>query len=148
MSTKNTSKTTAKTTSAKFAWNDENKAVVAEDYKAALATSQDTANSTEFLGTLAAKVGALSAASVRSQLVSAGIYQKGEIKKVGGKTAPRKAHFIRAIELASKANGVEVEKGTFDSLEHSKADTLKVLVALIPNAAESLESMLKSADAE
>lgn len=133
----------------KFSWNDENKAVVAAAYAGALAESgKDVANSTEFLGTVAKDVGAVSAASVRSQLVAAGLYQKGEIKKVGGVSVPRKAHFIRAIEKAAVSNGVELEKGTFDSLEHAKADTLKALVNMIPNAPEELAAQLEPSDDE
>lgn len=134
----------------KFSWTDENKAVVAAAYAGALAESgKDVANSTEFLGTVAKDVGAVSAASVRSQLVAAGLYQKGEIKKVGGGVSvPRKAHFIRAIEKAAVSNGVELEKGTFDSLEHAKADTLKALVNMIPNAPEELAAQLDPSDDE
>jgi hypothetical protein len=132
-------------TPVKFSWTDENKAIVKAAYADKIAVDGlESANETTFLNTVAKSVGAASGASVRSQLVAQGVYSKGEIKKVGGPSAVRKAHYIRAIEQAASENGVTFEKGEFDSLEHSKADALKLLVNLIPSAPEKLESLLKA----
>lgn len=121
----------------KFTWNDENTSIVVEKYLAQHAENAEIANSTDFLNALAKEVGATSGVSVRTKLVNVGKYTKGEVRKVGGGSSVRKAHYVRALEKVALEADIG-EKGDFDSLESCKMDTLKLLARLIPGVDEEI----------
>lgn len=130
------------TKQAKFSWNDENTAIIVDKYKTQHAENPEIANSTEFLNKLAKEVGATSGVSVRTKLVNSGEYQKGKVRKVGGGSSVRKAHYVRALEAVAADHDLSIEKGDFDSLESCKMDTLKLLAKLIPGVDEAVAEQL------
>ena len=121
MTTTKTEKTAA------FSWDKENTAKAGDLYNQMVEESGvEFAN--ENLKVIAEKLGAKSAAAVRSKLVSSKMYQKADTpRKVGGGSSIRKIHYVRALVKAAEAKGLEVEADSLDSLESSKMSALKIL---------------------
>lgn len=114
----------AKSNKTAFTWNEENYAIVLEAYQAKVeADGAEAAAESEFLKSLAEKVGALSDRSVRSKLTTSGDYVKPAMTKSVAKTNQiRKEHYIRAL-----ANTLGLDEDTLDSLKNAKVDALSGL---------------------
>lgn len=121
-----------KSTKATFAWNETN---VAQAVKLYLEEKEEngleSANSNDFLGSIAYEIGAKSAQSVRSKLSNEKAYIKAETpRKVGGKVRTQKVHYVRALQSVMKTQGVELTGRKLESLENATASDLQLIVDL------------------
>lgn len=122
---------TTKTATAAFSWDEENTAKAGQLYTD-MVNESGVEFANENLKVIAEKLGAKSAAAVRSKLVSAKVYVKADTpRKVGNGTSIRKIHYVRALVKAAEAKGIELESDALDSLESSKMSALKILVETI-----------------
>jgi DNA polymerase III delta subunit len=115
---------------ASFSWDEKNQAVIVEAYKTEQAANAQNANSTKFLATVAALVGAKSAQAVRSKLSSMKEYSA--LDKVSATitkpriTKPKLADDIRDLLTAS---GVDVSEEAANSLANANAEALKAVIS-------------------
>jgi hypothetical protein len=113
-----------------FAWNEKNQTVIVEAYKAEQASNAQNANSTKFLATVAALVGAKSAQAVRSKLSSMKEYNA--LDKVSATiTKPRITKPLLADEIRDllTASGVDVSEEAANSLANANAEALKAVIS-------------------
>jgi hypothetical protein len=119
-----------KTAATKFAWDEKNQAIISEAYAAQLLLDHSKANTTAFLATVAAKVGAKSGQAVRSKLSSMGEYNALD-KAAVSISKPRVTKPLLADEIRAKlvAAGVELDEEAGNSLANSNASALKAVIA-------------------
>jgi hypothetical protein len=114
---------------AKFSWDEENQAVIAQAYLEQKEIDHIKANSKGFLGELARKVGAKSDQSVRSKLAALKVYVAAE--KVSNTIAkPRITKPILADEIRGLVcnAGVDLSEDAANSLANANAEALKALI--------------------
>lgn len=118
-----------------FEWNAKNEKIISEAYTTKAKTSQEEANNSKFLATLAAQVGAKSGQSVRSKLSSLGVY-KALDKAATTIRKPRITKPVLADEIGEKLEAlkIEVSEDAVNSLTNANAEALKALIkALTPS---------------
>lgn len=115
---------------AKFEWNDDNEAQIALAYSEKMSEDQQAANSTKFLASLAAKVGAKSGQAVRSKLSSMKVYKPLD-KAAVNIAKPRITKPVLADEIRDMltAAGVDISDESANSLANSNAAALKAVIA-------------------
>ena len=125
--------TTVKTAkSEKFGWNEENAVIAIDMYQKSVAENGVEVANVDTLADIMKAVGANSVTQVRSKLVSAKVYQKSDKpRKVGGGSALRKAHYVRAFANAAIDQGIIEDADELASLELPKLETLDVLAKML-----------------
>lgn len=105
---------------AAFAWDEKNVAAAAELY---LALGKDVRNTKPELAKIAAAVGAKSAQSVMSKLVSEGVYEKSDAPTSTGGTATQKCQIVNSVETI-----LSLKKGSLGTLGKANKQELQMLV--------------------
>lgn len=116
----------------KFGWNEENAAIAISMYEKSVAENGVEVANVDTLADIMKAVGCNSTTQVRSKLVSAKVYQKSDKpRKVGGGSALRKAHYVRAFANAAIEQGIIEDADDLASLELPKLETLDVLAKML-----------------
>ena len=124
--------TTTKTVSKKSFWNEENTAKAIEIYQRHISEGGAEQANVDGLAEIVTTLKAAGVVAVRSKLVSAKVYQKTDTpRKVGGGSALRKAHYVRAIAKHALENELIDDADDLASLELPKMETLEVLAKML-----------------
>lgn len=114
-----------------FAWDEKNESVIADAYAEQKAIDHQKANSKEWLGELAKKVGAKSAQAVRSKLSNMKVYQALETSSTGSGKKARitKPQLADAACKAITDAGVKIKGNAGDTLANANVDALNAVIA-------------------
>lgn len=118
----------------KFAWTDENKAQAISLYTAMLENPEQGAAfaNGDGLVEIGEAIGQHSVQSIRGKLSAAGVYKPADkVRKVGGGSSLRKAHFIRAFAKVAIDSGFIEDEDEIASLESAKLETLGVIAKML-----------------
>lgn len=123
--------TMTNTTKKPFAWDEKNESVIADAYAEQKAIDHAKANSKEWLGELAKKVGAKSAQAVRSKLSNMKVYEAIETTaSTGGKKARiTKPMLAEAACRAITDSGVTLKGNAGDTLANANVEALNAVIA-------------------
>lgn len=113
---------------AAFSWDEKTVAKATELYNA---LGKDVRNTKPELAKIAAAVGAKSAQSVMSKLVSEGVYEKSDAPTSTGGTATQKCQIVNSIETI-----LSLKKGSLGTLGKANKQELQMMV----------EALIKSSD--
>lgn len=127
-------------TPAAFSWDEKNVAAAAELY---LALGKDVRNTKPELAKIAAAVGAKSAQSVMSKLVSEGVYEKSDAPTSTGGTATQKCQIVNSVETI-----LSLKKGSLGTLGKANKQELQMLVDALIKTSDSKAAETPKVEAE
>lgn len=122
-----------------FSWTD---AVIAQAVELYQAADVETRNTKPELGKIAIVIGAKSAQSVMSKLVTEGVYIKSESKgTAGGNSVTQKCQIVSAVEIM-----LSLKKGSLATLGKANKQELQALADALTKISEKQDADKKADD--